>query len=225
MNTHLPNPAIYLISNRGIFSSADEPPEIRLIESIEKAVRGGVNMVQVREPGLPARELLSLGNELRKITDGRALLFVNDRVDIAMAIEADGVQLGEHSMPIPDARGISNGKLLIGKSVHDLYGAIDADQNGADFLVLGTIFQSKSHPGIAPSGTGLIYEATTNVSIPVIGIGGINPSNADEVIAAGGSGIAVLRSVLTAEDPKKAASEIRAAVQLMSVAAGIGELI
>lgn len=223
MRSNIPDPVLYLISDRELFASAGAPPEIRLVESVEKAVRGGVNMVQLRERGLPPRELLSLGNELRKVTRGRALLFVNDRVDIAMAVGADGVQLGEQSMPIRAARAVCGEEMLIGRSVHDLYGALDADRDGADFLLLGTIFRSGSHPGIAPAGTGLISEVAAQASVPVIGIGGINADNADEVIAAGGRGVAVVRSVLASDDPRAAASDVRAAVELMAAATGAGE--
>jgi len=165
-------------------------------------------MVQLREKGLPSRDLLALAREVRKVTRNGALFFVNDRVDVAMASGADGVQLGEQSMSISAARQVAGNEFLIGRSVHDLYGAEDAEREGADFLIVGTIFQSRSHPGLAAAGTELISEIRERVSIPMIGIGGISAANAAQVVEAGANGVAVIGAILDAVDHRAAAEKL-----------------
>lgn len=222
MAVSLPSAVLCLITDRTLFGSAPAPPEILLVEAVDAALRGGVNMVQLREKDLPARELLSLAHEFRKVTRGRAMFVVNDRVDVALAAEADGVQLGEQSISVAAARQVCGAELVIGRSVHDLYGALDAERDGADFLVAGTIFSSGSHPGIAPAGPKLIKEIGDEASIPIIGVGGINPGNAGRVVAAGARGVAVIGAILSALDPRAAASDLLDAVGSKSARAADG---
>ena len=218
MSGHLlPEKILCLVTDRSIFEAGQHPPEARLVDAASKAVSGGVNMVQLREKGMPARDLLALAQEVRKVTRNGALFIVNDRVDVAIASGADGVQLGEQSMPVSAARRVVGDDFLIGRSVHDLYGAEDAEHEGADFLVVGTIFQSRSHPGLQAAGTELIREIRERVSIPVLGIGGITPVNAAQVLEAGANGVAVIGAVLDAVDH-------RAAARKLSDALGLGEL-
>ena len=179
---------------------------------VEAAVRGGVNMVQVRERHLPAGDLVTLATELRRIVAGRALLIVNDRVEAAVAASADGVQLGEGAMPVSGARAVAGGALLIGRSVHSTHAALEAEAQGADFLVLGTVFPSRSHPGAPAGGVELVREVTAAVGLPVVGIGGIAPETAGAVIEAGGSGVAVISAILGDADPERAAGELWSAV-------------
>ncbi len=162
-------------------------------------------MVQLREKGLPGGELLRLALDLRGTTKRRALLFVNERVDVALACEADGVQLGEEALPVAAARKVAGEKLLIGRSVHSLEGAIEAEREGADLLVVGTIFATASHPGAQPAGVSLLREVASRVTIPLVGIGGIEAGNAAQVMRAGAVGVAVIRSVLAAPEPEEAA--------------------
>ena len=119
---------------------------------VEAAVKGGVDIVQLRERELPAASLLDLAVRLRSITAGRALLFVNDRVDVALAAGADGVQLGERSIPVEAARRACGDSLIVGRSVHSVEGAVEANRAGADLLVFGTVFATSSHPGVRPLG-------------------------------------------------------------------------
>jgi thiamine-phosphate pyrophosphorylase len=203
-----------LVTDRSIFEAGRHPPEARLVDAASKAVSGGVNMVQLREKGLPGRDLLALAREVRKVTRNGAIFIVNDRVDVAIAAGADGVQLGEQSMPISAARQVAGDDFLIGRSVHDLYGAEDAEHEGADFLVVGTIFQSRSHLGLAAAGPELITEIREHVSIPVIGIGGITAANATLVLKAGASGVAVIGAILDAVDHRAAAAKLADALAL-----------
>ena len=200
MPPQLPEKILCLVTDRTIFDAGRVPPEARLLDAIKAAVRNGVNMVQLRERGLPTRDLFSLSVEIRRAIGDRALFIVNDRTDIALAARADGVQLGEQSMNIRATRSIAGDLLLIGRSVHDEIGAADAERDGADFLVAGTIFDSRSHPGLGAAGTGLISAITRGVSVPVVGIGGIRHNNAEEVMTAGASGIGVISAILDAVD-------------------------
>ena len=175
---------------------------------VARAVDGGVGLVQLREKDVPARQLLELAQRLRALTAGRALLFVNDRVDVALACGADGVQLGEEGLPVEEARRVSGGRLLVGRSVHSVEGAKKAQAEGADVLVVGTIFPTDSHPGAAPSGAGLLERVHRSVRIPFLAIGGVRADNVESVIRAGASGAAVIGSIMRSEDPKQASREL-----------------
>ena len=129
-----------------------------------------------------------------------------------MAADADGVQLGEEALPVSAARRVAGEKLLIGRSVHSVEGAVEAEREGADLLVVGTIFATASHPGARPAGVSLLREVASRVRIPFIGIGGIDASNAAQVVGAGAVGVAVIRSVLAASDPEEAARNLRQAL-------------
>ncbi|MCH7627072.1 MAG: thiamine phosphate synthase, partial [Chloroflexi bacterium] len=176
---------------------------------VEVALAGGVDLVQLREKELPAGDIYHLAKRLRAITRNRALLFVNDRVDIALAAECDGVQLGENAMPTEAARAVCGAGLLIGRSVHSLEGAKRAETDGADLLVLGTIYSTGSHPGAATAGVELVRAVVEEVSVPVLAIGGINQDNVASVIRAGASGTAVISAISGSPDPEMAASALK----------------
>ncbi len=169
-------------------------------------------MVQLREKDMPPYELLRLAQRLRRITEGRALLIVNDRVDVAMLSGADGVQLGETALDVADVRSLVGPDMLIGRSVHSEVGAVDAECQGADYLVLGTVFASASHPDGLVGGLDLVREVTQAVGIPVLGIGGITADNAAGVTNAGASGIAVITAITMAKDPSMAATVLMEAI-------------
>ena len=169
-------------------------------------------MVQLREKDMPPFELLRLARRLRRITEGRALLIVNDRVDIAMLSGADGVQLGETALDVADVRSLVGPDMLIGRSVHSEVGAVDAECQGADYLVLGTVFETASHPDGRIGGLDLVREVTQAVGIPVLGIGGITADNAPGVMEAGASGIAAITAITMADDPRVAATDLSEAI-------------
>ena len=189
----------------------------RIEDVVDAAVDGGVGLVQLREKDLPAAELYALALRLRDVVGRRALLFVNDRVDIALAANADGVQLGENALPLEAARQIVGDRvrnsLLLGRSVHSVAGALKAEAQGADLLVLGTIFPTASHPGAVAGGSRIVREVGSAVSVPFLGIGGINATNAGEVIAQGAVGAAVITAITTAEDPAAASADLLATMQ------------
>ena len=183
-----------------------------LEEVVEAAVAGGVDIVQLREKDMPAGPLLDLALRLRHITAPRASLFVNDRVDVALASGADGVQLGENSIPVQAARGLFGGDLLIGRSVHAVEPAIDASRAGADMVVFGTVFATASHPDQPPSGVAPLAELSRHEIAPVLGIGGITPDNVGQVVAAGASGAAVITAITESPDPQEAARALKQAM-------------
>lgn len=165
-------------------------------------------MVQLREKDLPPDELLSLAHRLRSLTMSRVWLFINGRVDVALASAADGVQLGEEALTVEAARRDSGGRLLIGRSVHSAEGAATAETEGAGMLVVGTIFPTGTHPGRKASGLGLLEQISVLVSVPFLGIGGVNAGNVESVIGAGASGVAVVTAITESGDPKGAAAAL-----------------
>ncbi len=177
-------------------------------EVVDRAVNHGVRMVQLREKDLSAHDLYELGLRLKNVIDDRATLIVNDRMDIALALNADGVHLPEDGVPVAEARRIAGPDMLIGRSVHSVSKAIEAESSGADFLIAGTIFPSASHPGGPALGTDFLRALSREVSIPILGIGGITTQDVGDVMEAGGSGAAVISAISEAEDPGAAAHSL-----------------
>ena len=212
MSAVLELPCLCLVADTSVVS----PDE--LVPRVSAAVAGGVGLVQLRAKELPGGQLLSLAEDLKRAVDGQAVLLVNERVDIAIAAAADGVQLGEEALPVATARKLLPDRALIGRSVHSADGAAEASDAGADFLVVGTMFATGSHPGTAPAGPGLMREVSrllslSKGSVPLFGIGGITAGNLAEVVTAGASGVAVIRSILSAPDPQASAAELWLALQ------------
>jgi len=201
----LPLPIVMLVTDRTACNGR------RLEDVVEAAVEGGVNTIQLREKDLPAAELYGLALRLRKMIGSQALLLVNDRVDLALAADAHGVQLGGNSLPCDVARTLAP-TMLIGRSVHDATSAGVAVASSADLLVVGTMFASRSHPGLSPAGPSLIRKVASISTVPLIGIGGITPANATQVISAGASGVAAITAITMASDPRDAAARLVAAV-------------
>jgi len=169
-------------------------------------------MVQLREKDLPGGSLLTLARAIKEAIADRALLVVNERLDVALAAGASGVQLGEEALPTAIARDILGPDSLIGRSVHSVAGADEAVAQGADFLIVGTMYSTRSHPGATPAGPELMWKISRLCDLPLIGIGGINESNLGEVLAAGASGVAVITRILDASDPESAARKLKQAM-------------
>ncbi len=165
-------------------------------------------MVQLREKDLSARDLFELGTRVQNAIAGRAKLILNDRVDIALALNADGVQLPEDRFSVADARRIIGPNLLIGRSVHSVSGAVEAQSDGADFLIAGTIFPSPSHPYGPTQGVDFLRALCREVPVPILAIGGVTTQNVAEVMEAGCSGVAVISAISEAEDPGAAACSL-----------------
>lgn len=195
---------MYLITDRKLFGSSDA-----MLDAIEKALRGGVKAVQLREKDLGIRELLDLAYRMRALTARYgAKLFINDRVDIALAVDADGVHLSRTSIPVQAARKASGERLMIGVSTHGVQEAQQAEADGADLITLGPVYEtpSKMQYGM-PIGIHLLNEAARNCNIPVFAIGGITIGRIEEVLRQGAFGAALISAVLTAEDIQKTTEE------------------
>ncbi len=192
-----------LITNRKICKSG-------LTEVVRQAAAGGIGAVQLREKDLNTKDLYTLAKGLREITEELNLnLIVNDRADIAMAIDADGVHLGWQSLDIKTVRNIVGDKKLIGFSAHNLQEAIMAHDEGADYITISPVFKtSYKDYSVSPLGVVKIKEIKEQVNIPVIALGGINENNVDEVLGNGADGIAVMSTVLLSENPSQTAGRL-----------------
>lgn len=202
MASPLPLPRLCLVTDSSVRLS------MPIEEVLADAMSGGVGMVQIREKAMSPADLYRLAEKLGPLTRGKALLIINDRVDVALALGADGVHLPAHSLPTCVVKKLGGARLLVGRSVHSVEEAVAAEKEDVDYLVLGTIYGTASHPGREGSGPGLIESVKERVQVPVYAIGGIDASNAGEVMRAGADGIAVIRSILTADDPSAAAREL-----------------
>ncbi len=203
----LPTPTLCLVTDLGLFGR-DIP---RLADAVSSAVEGGVNMVQVRDPELDQAEFEVLVHKIAVAVGGRATTVVNpSRRRVSLVEGVDGVQLAESAaMTVSEVRSVYGESTLVGRSVHSVDGAREAKAAGADYLVLGTIFPSASHQGGGWHGTAIISEVSAETRLSVIGIGGITVESAVEVMRAGATGVAVVRSILGAADPRVAAGELR----------------
>lgn len=194
---------VYLIASSDALSHGKDLPG-----TIEGALEGGVRAIQLREKGLSSRELFRLAEEVRKLTDRYgSLLFINDRVDIARAVRADGVHLGAHSMPADVVKSLVGHDLLVGVSTHTLAELEDAINGGADFVTFGPVYYTPSKAKYGePVGTAALKEACAQAGdLPVLALGGITPDRVEDVLAAGARGVGVVSSIFGAEDPKGAA--------------------
>ncbi len=180
--------------------------------AVAAAASGGVDAVQLREKDLPAGELLSLLFRLREALPPRVLLLVNDRADVALAGGAQGVHLPEAGLPVATARRLVGEGMLVGRSVHSLSEALRAQEEGADYVVVGPIYPTPSHPGHAGAGPALVRQVAKALSIPVLAIGGIDEARVVEVVRAGAVGVAVISAILGREDAEEAARGLRRAL-------------
>lgn len=190
-----------------------------LIRVIDQAVEGGVTLVQLRGKKWSDREFYFLALEVKNILSSRKIpLIINDRVDLALAVGADGVHLGQKDLPLTAARELAGENLLIGISVNNIEEAIKAESQGANYVGAGPIYWTASKPDLrqpmGPEGLKAICEA---IKIPVLAIGGITPSCVPEIMAAGASGVAVISAIALANDPKEAAINLRKSIDLIKI--------
>jgi thiamine-phosphate pyrophosphorylase len=194
---------LYLITDR-------RATKLPLPEAIRQALQGGVRAVQLREKDLPVRELLVLARELRELTrEFGSRLFINDRVDVAIGVDADGVHLGHQSMPVEAVRRIVGYRMLIGVSTHTIEEAMDAEKGGADFITFGPVFETPSKVKHGnPVGCDAVSGVKNSISIPLFGLGGIQSGNAGSVLRAGAYGIALISAILRSDNIQKATEDI-----------------
>ena len=187
-----------------------------LMELLRQCLQAGAPAIQLRDKEASARELLGQAQLLRTLTrEYRALLFVNARLDVALAAGADGVHLGPHDIPIQAARAVVPPEFLIGCSVDEPAAAQQAEKHGASYIGCGAVFGTQSKAGLADEriGTEQLRRVTRAVSIPVVGVGGIDAANASAVAQSGAAGCAVISAVMKADDP---AAVVRSLLQPFS---------
>jgi thiamine-phosphate diphosphorylase len=194
-------PPLHIVTDDEVVGRPDFVDRARLILEM-----GGPDVgFHLRAPRASGRRLHDLACVIGNPVDRGAVLLVNDRIDVALAV-ADGAQVGARGVRVRDARRMLGPDRLLGASVHTAAGAIDAAAEGADFVIAGTIWQTASHPGRKGAGLELIREIAKS-DVPVIAIGGVTPARAVEARQAGASGIAVIRGVWDAAEPAEAVRE------------------
>jgi thiamine-phosphate pyrophosphorylase len=201
-----PNFDLYLITDRKLTQGRD------LCAVVEQALDGGVKAIQLREKDLGGKELFELADRLSVICHRyNAALFINDRVDVALAVDAAGVQLGKTSLPIESARRLMGSGKLIGYSTHSPAEAKQAERAGADFILFGPVYFTPSKAAYgAPQGLTPLKEAVAQVALPVYAIGGINTENLAQTMNSGIHGVALIAAIIAAGDPTAEAKKILA---------------
>ncbi|KAB1440277.1 thiamine phosphate synthase [Pseudodesulfovibrio senegalensis] len=207
-----PDYSVYLVTDRPLCGGR------ALMEVVAQAVQGGVTMVQLREKHADTREFVELAQALLRVVRPVGVpLLINDRIDVAMAVGADGVHVGQRDMPYADARRMLGSEAIIGLSVESLEQAREAEQWDVDYFGVSPVFATgtKTDTGDPWGLEGLrcLRRASTK---PLVGIGGLGPSNAEDVLRAGADGIAVVSAICGACDPVAAAAELRRAVSAAS---------
>jgi thiamine-phosphate pyrophosphorylase len=188
-----------------------------LVSLLQRVLTAAVPIVQLRERDLSARELVTLAREVQAVTaPRRAQLLINDRIDVALALEGVGVHLRSNSMPVMVARQMLGTQRLLGISAHSVEEAVQAASQGADYIVLGPIYETPTKQMYGPPlGIHTLEKACRLVRIPIIGIGGVTAARAREMRRAGAFGAAVITAILGATDVESAARELVDAVTLV----------
>jgi thiamine-phosphate pyrophosphorylase len=173
--------------------------------ALEKILEAGVKAIQLREKDLSVKELFDMAVWMRELTrEYNAKLFINDRIDVALSVQADGVHLGQNALPISAARTIAGGQLLIGVSTHTIEEALESERDGADFITIGPIYDTPSKLQYGPPiGVDTLRKVKSRVSIPVYAIGGIKLERVEEVKEASADGIALISGILAAKNMKE----------------------
>lgn len=197
--------SLYLVTDRGLSRG-------RLTGDIASAaIAGGVTCVQLREKHCPTRTFIAEARRLKEVLTAHNIpLIINDRIDVAMAVAAQGVHLGKRDMPIADARRLVGPSMVIGISVESYEEAVQAEQEGADYIGISPVFATATKSDLgAPLGLEGVRRIRDSVAIPLVGIGGIDAENAAKVVAAGVDGIAVVSAIVSAPCPETAARELK----------------
>jgi thiamine-phosphate pyrophosphorylase len=181
-------------------------------KAVTEAIAGGATMVRVSGEGLTAGELLELSEKVHGVTKGKALLVVDDRVDVAVAVGADGVELPETGLPTRAARNQIGKYAVVGRSVYDAENALQATREGADYVTVGPIYKGAGKSD-KPAGVGLLHDVSKDSSLPMLAAGGITADHVAEVIGAGAAGLAISTAISEADDKKAAAEALAQAMK------------
>lgn len=194
---------LYLVTNSDKFESDDE-----FLDAIASSLEGGVDILQLREKNMPAKRVIELGRKIKQLCLQYDTTFIiNDRIDIAALVEADGVHLGQDDLDVASAREILGANAIVGISTHAPEQALKAVADGADYIGVGPVFATPTKQGRIPVGLEYVKWAAENVEIPAFAIGGIDTENFQEVLDAGLKKIAVVRAIINAQSPKDEAEK------------------
>ena len=201
--------ALYLVTDRSLARGR------ATAEIVREAVAGGVTCVQLREKNCSTREFLAEARAVQAVLRGTGVpLIINDRVDIALAVGAEGVHLGQQDMDLTDARWLGPPKWIIGVSAESLADAMRAEQDGADYIGVSPVFATPTKTDTAPPlGLAGLRAMRAAVKIPLVAIGGIQLQNAREVMRAGADGLAVVSAIVAADSPRAAAASLRREIE------------
>jgi thiamine-phosphate pyrophosphorylase len=201
--------SLYLVTDRGLACGRSN------LEVVTAAVDGGTTVVQLREKDCPTLEFIQQAQSIKAFLRKRNIpLIINDRVDIAQAVKADGVHLGQSDMPLEMAKGILGDTMIIGISAESIEDAITAEKGGADYLGISPIYATPTKTNTAPAlGLEGLREIRKAVSLPLVGIGGLNKDNAADVIRNGADGVAVVSAIVAADDPEVAARKLKQVIK------------
>ena len=198
--------SLYLVTDRALTAGRDT------VNVVAAALRGGVSCVQLREKHATTREFLEEARAVKTLLDTLdkpVPLIINDRLDVALAVQADGVHLGQKDMPITDARRIAGNTMIIGISAECLDDALAAERDGADYVGVSPVYATPTKTDTAPPlGLSGLHQIRQAVSLPLVGIGGINGNNALDVLRAGADGVAVVSAIVSAPCPRSAAAAL-----------------
>jgi thiamine-phosphate pyrophosphorylase len=209
MKSHNIDYSLYLVTDRGLARGR------AILEIVTAAVDGGVTVVQLREKDCSTLDFIEQALTIKEFLKNRGVPFIiNDRIDVAQAVNADGVHLGQTDMPLEMAKRILGNSMMIGISVESLADAIEAEKGGADYLGVSPIYTTPTKIDTAPAlgleGLKKIREA---VKLPLVGIGGLNRENSAEVIRSGADGVAVVSAIVAADDPQAAANDLKQVIK------------
>ncbi len=195
--------SLYVITDKKLVNGSIE-------EAVRRAIAGGATIVQYREKDANTAEMIRVACRLHRITKAASIpLIINDRLDVALAVDAEGVHVGQEDMDASVARKLIGDGKLLGVSVKTVNEALRAVNEGADYLGVGDIFGTTSKKDAGePIGLKLLKKIADSVSIPVVGIGGITKANAGNVMESGADGIAVISAIIGKPDPEKEAREL-----------------
>lgn len=187
------------------------------LQVLEAVILGGSKIIQLREKEYPKRDLYDLALKFRDITTrAGVLLIINDHVDIALAVDADGVHLGQEDLPVEVARKLAP-ELLIGASTHSLEQALQSEKDGADYINIGPIFSTKTKEGVGRSlGPEAISKISPQIKVPFTVMGGINEENIDQVLAEGARRVAMVTAITKAADIAAKVRSFRAKINVLS---------
>jgi len=197
--------SLYLVTDRGLSRGRST------VEIVKAAVAGGVTCIQLREKDCSTLEFIEQARAIKSFIGTREIpLIINDRLDVALAVGADGVHLGQSDMPLYMAQKIAGPSMLIGISAESVQDAVKAENGGADYLGVSPVYATPTKTDTAPPlGLQGLREIRNRVKIPLVGIGGLNKSNSAEVIRNGADGVAVVSAIVATDDPEIAARNLK----------------